>query len=466
MGKDWDDVLAYQTPKVVKIRERKLGCMKITLMVIIIFYILIFTVFFQGKHLKVGGINGVFRLTLQHPTKNMCNPFHMACKHNFTKLQELPYCSQSDKEGALVKRECQYWDMLDLVRPSDQGMFIPTRVETFHQKRACEPSAANNWECSGYLYQFVNKDGEVASGEGAAEPHSDVFMAEPERFTLLVDHSFRGSKGVSRDDFSMNGYWLDCPAVEPGQAEDRSACKANPVYCVHNNCPDGAPKMGQEKESLLEFASAVVDKSVAFSRRDSFVTGQASELEQERSLSTARILASENQPAVAVKKGDVFSLKHLMEIAHYDDFDGAGGFKEGSVRSRGTVLVISIEYTNVQKWMGLMVNPWNPFGPRPWYHYRVTKRPVYDYMVRDTSDDPAKSTRKVREWHGIRVVVEQNANIAVWDTAQLILTLTTALGLLAVSNAITDFLAISVFKRGKEYADCKYEVTEDFNPDD
>jgi len=268
----------------------------------------------------------------------------------------------------------------------------------------------------------------------------------------------------------MNGYWLDCPKPEDGQKEERADCKPKPVYCVHGNCPEGAPKLDEDKESFLMTSAARVDKSIAFSNRGSAVVSakhsESSQVEEELSLSTARMLASEDQPAVAIKKGDVFSLRHLMDIAHYEDFDGAGGFREGSVRSRGSVLVINIEYTNLQKWMGLTVNPWNPFGPTPWYHYHVTKRPVYDYMVRDTQDDPAGMSRTVREWHGIRVVVEQTGNVAVWDITQLILTLTSALGLLAVSNLITEFIAIKCFKRGAEYEECKYEATKDFNPEE
>merc|ERR1719261_2252258 len=83
-----------------------------------------------------------------------------------------------------------------------------------------------------------------------------------------------------------------------------------------------------------------------------------------------------------------------------------------------------------------------------------------DFMLRTVQysgpDVPANG-RILSEYHGIRILVEQSGNIAVWDNIQLLLILTTTLALMAVANCITDSVALYCMPQSDEYWAIKYE---------
>jgi len=138
------------------------------------------------------------------------------------------------------------------------------------------------------------------------------------------------------------------------------------------------------------------------------------------------------------------------------------------------VLVIHIRYTNILPWMGVRVWPWTSatnfgklsswYGPRPWYTYWIAVRPAYDYSIR--KDKPYAEDNKwteIIEYQGVRIVVEQAGEIAVWDVTKFLLVMTTSLGLLAAANLATDVLALYVFARKNEYKQEKFAESKDFN---
>lgn len=483
--RDLDDIFAYQTPKVAKIKDRKLGLLRLGLMVCIAFYIIVWQILYKGQHLNVGPVNGVFRLQLQQPTVEGCDPFHLGCRPNFTSMRELSYCSQNHKpwtspEDPLLRHKklpCEYWDATELVQASDEGFLVPTRIEMFRQARGCFPSEANNWSCKGELYDFLDESGHIQSrSSGSAEPLRDVFIADMERFTLLIDHSFRRQGGMQAENMEMLGEWLDCP-----RHDATLSCKARKILCVHDKCPKGAlvsitrgdymSLLGLRSSHQARLRTATLRTATKSASKAAAKAGVKLEAEdgeglaEERSgLALARKLATgilETSP-VAVLKGDVFRMGQLLDIAGVS-LDSAGNMTGETIRQRGVVVVIQIEYSNLSPWMGLTINPWST-GPTPKYKYRVTTRPSYDYRSRKVFGDPTDEIRTVREYHGVRLVVEQTGRMAVWDTMQFLLVLTTSLGLMAVSNYVTDFLAIYCLPRSADYARAKYQDAEVTDP--
>lgn len=460
---DLDDVFAYQTPKIAKIRDRKLGLLRLSLMLTIFVYIVIFQILYKGEHLKRAKINGVFRLQLQQPTMNGCNPFHIDCFQNFSSLSELPYCSQSQqKYHAKKKLECKYYDAMDLFEQVEGGMIMPTRIETIRNARGCKPSQDNNWSCKGALYNILDESGNLKDVK--EDPYiSDVFVADVEKFTVLIDHSFRTSQGgVYADDFSLNGFWMKCP----DGAMSGSECEKEPIHCAHDQCPGSPPP-----EGIASLATIMLQGLENGTKgRASKTNKQAQTLATDSHESTVS-RSQVHEEAIAVKKGDVFSIGELLQMAHQslDDFEKL----EETVRARGMILVLRLTYTNVVPWMGLRILPWTPhqgtelakwYGPRPSYQYMATVRPAYDFSVRKVYPDPEKpGHRETVEYQGIRIVVEQSGEIAVWSATQFLLIFTTSLGLLAVSNVLTDMLAFYVFEKRAEYLQEKYILSKDFH---
>jgi len=196
MGTDVDEMLAYQTPKVVTIKDRTLGMLKYTFMFIIICYVFIFQLLYKGSHFQLQPHSGIARMQLQHPTKQ-CSPMQLDCSANYTSLKKLPYCNQyTGKSGnPTTKKECKYFDALDLLTPMDGGYLMPTFIETYDQVPGCKPSAKNNYKCD-KKYAFVDGNGDIQTGSGRAKPKAQFFVADLESFTLLIDHSFRVETGT------------------------------------------------------------------------------------------------------------------------------------------------------------------------------------------------------------------------------------------------------------------------------
>jgi len=107
------------------------------------------------------------------------------------------------------------------------------------------------------------------------------------------------------------------------------------------------------------------------------------------------------------------------------------------------------------------VFPWKVAGPTLHYTYRVTKHASHDDFIHRQvhpggPKDP-KNSRVVKEFNGIRVLIEQSGSHAVWNNIQLLLILTTTLALMAVSNCITDSVALYCLPNSDEYWSIKYE---------
>merc|ERR1712178_451619 len=84
---------------------------------------------------------------------------------------------------------------------------------------------------------------------GQAQPWSDLFVADVERFRLLLDHSALSDGGVNAESFQMSGTWLSCD--QPGYV-----CSKKPILCFTSGC-DRDPKRRQASLDLLKDAAPV-----------------------------------------------------------------------------------------------------------------------------------------------------------------------------------------------------------------
>jgi len=504
-GQDPDDLLQYHTPKIVVVKDAKLGCLRLSLMFAIFCYIFMWTILYKGAHLARHDIEGVFRITLRHPTRDLCDPFLVGCEANFTPMSALPYCSESAMEYTTpggqeaVKRPCQYWDYVESGMPADGGIFVPTRVRRFHQVRGCEPSQANGWQCNEHgnvLYNFEDMaNGGLQKAIGGlqkeAAPLYDIYVGDVEHFTVLLDHGIRDAKGLQENDFSMNGDWLDCPSAAAPSAE----CKRHRIVCGHDECPgDATAVKGADAEALkAEQQEALSGASALLGSRQRLGSrrlrppetmrvrpqpGHQGHLDVEDAASDGPNVGFqragggllpgdfEGFPVGANRIGDLFDLGSVIKMAGLSMDDMAGSGVRGTRRENGMVLVIQIEYTNTHEssWLGLRITPFNA-PPHPTYTYRVFSTAASTYRTTKTFNDPADTERIIRVYNGLRIVVEQSGKIASFSISQFIVVFTSALGLLAVSTTLTELIMLNLLSKKEQYRNTKFYETEDMNPD-
>jgi len=501
-GTDVDEILAYQTPKVVNIRDRTLGVLKYIFMLIIFCYVVVFQVLYKGSHFQLDHLSGVARLQLQHPTK-LCNPMDLGCLANYSSLQKLPYCSQyTGKKAAHNRKKCKYFDALDLLTPVDAGYIVPSYIEIYDQSHSCKPNAANGFKCS-RPYDFLDEKGDVQKGPGRAKPKAEFYVADIEAFTLLIDHSFRVETGsVEYDDINMQGYWVDCSkkqwTLNSTWLSTEAECKSNPIVCMHKDCKKlgmvTAAKVGRASSNALKApakdATALVQKAARQHSKSSVgihvsaigsllqSKSAVSELSQVRSqrLQAATVqdeteeeisrlfsgphghqLVS-NTDVYSLQAGDVLSISTLFAMAgrSLDDVWFDPSTKSNmSARKRGTVLVVNIHYNNLK--------PWTLFRPQdpPDYTISVTSQPVEKYKHMSISENGPN--RELTVAYGTLVIVQSSGTIGVFRMIHMLIVVSTSLGLLAAASVITDALALYLLPMREEYSKAKFQETADFH---
>lgn len=160
-------------------------------------------------------------------------------------------------------------------------------------------------------------------------------------------------------------------------------------------------------------------------------------------------------PAAGGKTGSLgalIPLRSLLRAAGIPSLDAAGIVDAAgavqSYRSVGVVLLLSVEFSNFAADTG------------SWTESKLTYRLVASAVSTDgysaaevVSSNSGSVTgtgsdmslgRLVLERSGVRVVVRQSGTIGRFDTAQLLLTLTTSLSLIAVAKLVVDYMASHV----------------------
>jgi hypothetical protein len=174
-GHDLDDVFAYQTPKIVVVRDRWLGLLKLFFMLGIFIFVVVSVCYADPpRYVKlaepIGSIGYIslkrvqftteiyrdfcalcaLRMTcalpLIHPRVFSAYPIHTLAWQPSNKpfiTRNMTYCSDYDPNTSqgpskyIDQHQCIVWDESDAVFPPDQynGMFITTRATISQQHR-------------------------------------------------------------------------------------------------------------------------------------------------------------------------------------------------------------------------------------------------------------------------------------------------------------------------------------------
>lgn len=151
---------------------------------------------------------------------------------------------------------------------------------------------------------------------------------------------------------------------------------------------------------------------------------------------------------------DILPLRSLLRAAGVASLDTVVASLNETRRYAGAVLVVTIEYSNL----------W--FDTSSWSEHDLT----YVYSVRAVDDAEFKAeesvatgpgTRLVRDRHGLRVLIKQSGTVGTFDFATLLISLTSGLGLLAVTTLVVDLFATRVMRLRSIYNQYKvYDTTD------
>jgi hypothetical protein len=173
-GKDSDDLFAYTAPKYVIIKDRRLGCLRLAFLLLIVIFIVGYQIIYLNgwfhslcASLFLNGLLIVFdcaipgfmlflpvygttSITAQQPTVvevstglpcDPLGPRRSSCSSNFSNMNTLNYCTQSSAFSANEKLNCTFWDGVRTTVSSTDAMFIATRVETQLQEHYASPES-------------------------------------------------------------------------------------------------------------------------------------------------------------------------------------------------------------------------------------------------------------------------------------------------------------------------------------
>jgi hypothetical protein len=396
-----DTVPPYATPKVVKIRDWRLGVVALLMRFLVFLYIVVYTILYNNRHLLATDIVGTARMTVQQPTRNGCNPLKPNCYSNYTAMIKLPYCDQYGKDNEIsrdlakigMQHHCRYWDgtMFTKSYPMPGYFWAPSRVSQFKQDRGCRPSEENGWTChDAQLYQTARHE-----DKGPAE--KSFYIADFERFTILIDHSFfnpqTGKEGTSQH---FKGF-LDVAGVDD-----------------HIEVPDHP----HSNEILPE----------TFKIDQGFVASIGDLLR------------------MADRRG-----ADLLDVPY--EYDG----ERQTRRWNGGVLRISVFYSNNRKWSPLGLGSIS-------YTMKAEVMPNLEYkqqFVDERSKLENSGFRVVHDHHGFLIGVHVHGELSIFSFAYLLQVLTASLGMLAGITLAIDFMMTNVFPLREKLSLLKTQVSAD-----
>jgi len=225
-----------------------------------------------------------------------------------------------------------------------------------------------------------------------------VFVADVERFTLMLDHAVTATTiGVSGSAKQVQGVIY---------TKDPALCAAHPNRTSHPVEP-GQPLLPTTRPPCYIMPNSTRPGGLGY---------------------------------------DIFEMSTLLGAAGIDLDSPKVGEVDHSVRREGVSLVIMIQYSNFRPWK----------GPTDLVHheYRVV---ALGGDAKDISVLAIPPNRRiVYSRHGIQIFVVQSGQLKAFSYLKLLITLTTALTMLAVANFVVDSVGMYVLPEREKFEKVKY----------
>lgn len=307
-----------------------------------------------------GEIVGTLRLQLKEPDSSYVLP-----------PSALKYCGSGryPAGGRLGQQlTCTYDDALSAVFPEVEqtSTFLTTRLSREDQEL---PDGCDNPSTLNCTYETKQR--------------LDTYLAQPELFTLLIDHSVSApALDISSNSFSMTGR-LSEPGDEEGASGNGKAFDPCWAYSNLFDPPRPCPSSGPG--------------TVQVGKTDSYDI-----------VPLGSLLAS----------GGVTTLDSIVGGTHPND----------TKRFGGGIYVVSIEYDNYFTYFPSEIR----------YSYSVKPVLGVEFKAEEVAPAPGASlpNRTIFDRHGIRLLFSQGGRIGAFRATALLTQLVSSIGLLAVSAAI------------------------------
>jgi len=178
----------------VQIRDKRLGILHYLFILLIIAYIVGWTIFYEKRYLLLDSPVGSIRTSLQSAqTKGLIPP----------PPSQLPYCwlPNQTQYHNFPNLNCSYWDENFVVYPivEQTAMFITTRVDISEQTLFPPGCSLDDNTCT---YQ-------------PSDDQQSIYIGNIEHFTLLLDHSmYVNGLGLQANSLQLPGSILDSHGKE------------------------------------------------------------------------------------------------------------------------------------------------------------------------------------------------------------------------------------------------------------
>lgn len=400
------NVLAYEQPKTVIIRDFRLGLTYYMMCALIIAYVVV-EIFYYNVWLDFLPPRFIVNLNLKEQMRGEdCNPLLNSCLTAYPAMESLRYCCQKtcddvdDAEGKEGKcacpglttwsYKCIYYDPPAFTKEMDYSLFVTTMRTTYSQTQ--------NKSCLTYTERcerlWLLDD----------SPRSR-YVAGVESFSVEIDHSvFQERLGLYEASRDMKGFL----EVASGTAMQRQLCASwtGAVDKPHN---------GKETND----SPCYLRLSVTRDKRES------------------------------IKLGTLLAAMGVDLDMGYNNSDAE------SIRSKGLAVSLSIEYFNSMPWLGLL--------SRVNYVYRLT--PNRQPTIRNTITNLGyHHQRRLLREHGLSINVFGGGALAGRNLTNCLSACLTVFALFVLADYVMRKIVVwLLFMRRMYYEDYMYEITADFS---
>ncbi|KAG0211030.1 cytochrome c oxidase subunit 1 [Mortierella sp. GBA30] len=345
------------------------------------------SIIYQQRYLKTENIvNGAVRVTLKAPIDGAATP---------------DYCNSTSVS-------CLHWDENDILyEPGVDGALVTTRTQITQYGPFMDQSFAE-----GTINQCDINLPTVPGCDAYSAPTTlllpSSFVADIERFTLMLEHSIRGQ---------ASGVQMRSGNMDSGILRDSQTGAVAKVFTDDSRHVPAYSPISSATPSPLPVNQ--VNKSV-------------------------------NTVHLA---GDVMTVGELLKAAgvSLDDLSGSPtATANETVRSSGVVIIVVIQYA---------AKGWNP--NRISYEYLPKAIPDQEYKVIETIRDFRARSRVEINRHGIRIVFSQTGQLGQFSLMTLLTNLVAAIALFKVANIIVELLMLRLHPQKNVYVRAKFESTKD-----
>jgi hypothetical protein len=413
-------ICAYDTVKYVHIKDARLGALRYCLLIIIFIYVIVFEMWALGGYLESSPVVGVVRFSLQQPTAKNCDPSQPGCFNAFSSLNTIEYCEQYDANKVAANNNkstqfkgniypCEIYEAINAQILSEKSITVITRATLTNQTLACHE---HDLTCSRTYNDALSLSSSFLERK--------YYIAQSEAFTLLFDHAVTASKICTNHGNSHPSSTSYTCSAQASDYEGRLFSISDRL-CVQEHSKGNAFK----------------------DYRGAKETDQA----------PCYIL-----PNRTSTHQDVFSLEVLLMAAGVNLDDCSTSSSSGkpcqTYRDSGATMLLNIYWADFNLYQGRV---------EPYYYYKtqfIAGSTFKQYIP--FYDNNYRQSRTLLNAHGIKIAVLLGGEFNQFNAVTFLVTLTTALGLLAVATTIVDNLMLYILPERERYQEVKYENTEEF----